>query len=113
MTPTEQDDELEEKIYALDRLREKIDPNMPKIGSVMARVDDIVALITTREKRAEGRGRIDELERIDAANIDNGINFWFAHLKKQDSIENNNGWRTMRQYTPERIAELKAQQEEV
>jgi len=51
MTPTEQDNELQEAIYALDRLRVKIDPNLPRIGSVMARVDDIVALITADRKR--------------------------------------------------------------
>lgn len=98
MTPAEQDNELREEIYTLDRLREKIDPNMPRIGSVMARVDDIVALITTREKQA----RCEELERIATANVGNGIHFYFGDMR-----DKNNGWRTMKQYVAERIAQLK------
>lgn len=54
------------------------------------------------EKRVR-EARIEELESIDAANRDNGINFYFLDLKDE-----NNGWRTMRQYIPERIKELEA-----
>jgi len=91
MTPTEQDNELQEAIYALDRLRVKIDPNLPRIGSVMARVDDIVALITADRKRVALKARLDELEDLSPDM------YYFGDIVK---IEN-------------RIAELKAQQEEV
>lgn len=68
MTPTQQDNELREEIYALDRLRVKIDPNLPRIGSVMARVDDIVALITAHTN-AEIAKVLDSLEG-NSGNID-------------------------------------------
>ncbi len=47
--------------------------------------------------------RIDEVERIDAGNISNGIDF-HTHDRAV-----NNGWKTMKQYTKWRIAQLKAQ----
>ena len=59
--------------------------------------DEILALI----KEETVKARVEELERIDKANKDNGINFWFEDMKPQ-----NNGWRNMRQYVPERIAQL-------
>ncbi len=118
MTPTEQDNlSIEEKVsVVLDVLiGHHLCPADENDQSCLLNIStkEISQLITADRKRVALEARLDEIERIDAANIDNGINFWFAHLKKQDSIENNNGWRTMRQYTPERIAELKAQQEEV
>lgn len=60
----------------------------------------ILALI----KKETVKAKSDELKRIDKANIDNGINFWFEDMKPQ-----NNGWRNMRQYVPDRIAQLKAE----
>ena len=121
MTPTEQDKELQKAVWAslASQITHAInctDPEHEKQDSCQyftkKNFEQLMQLITADRKRVALEARLDEIERIDAANIDNGINFWFAHLKKQDSIENNNGWRTMRQYTPERIAELKAQQEE-
>lgn len=58
---------------------------------------ELLALI----KEETVKARVEELERIDKANKDNGINFWFEDMKPQ-----NNGWRNMRQYVPERIAQL-------
>lgn len=58
---------------------------------------ELLALI----KEEAVKARVEELERIDKANKDNGINFWFEDMKPQ-----NNGWRNMRQYVPERIAQL-------
>lgn len=91
MTPTEQDKELQEAIYALDRLRGRIDPNLPRIGSVMARVDDIVALITADRKRVALEARVAELEKFV-----NTTNRSLSVKKLRD-----------------RLSELKAQQEEV
>ncbi len=45
---------------------------------------------------------IKELKRIDMANKDNGINFWFA------DYPHNNGWCTMKQYIPFRLEQLKS-----
>ena len=72
--------------------------------------DDIIALIAKEREQAAAEARIDELERIDAANKDNGINFWFKDLKIEGSLENNNGWRTISQYVPERLAKLQSTQ---
>lgn len=47
--------------------------------------------------------KVKELEQIDIANKDNGINFYTS------DTEVNNGWKTMRQYIKWRIKELKAQ----
>lgn len=58
---------------------------------------ELLALI----KEETVKARVEELERIDKANKDNGICFWFEDMKPQ-----NNGWRNMRQYVPERIAQL-------
>jgi len=63
-------------------------------------VKNILALI----KKETVKAKSDELKRIERANIDNGINFWFEDMKPQ-----NNGWRNMRQYVPDRIAQLKAE----
>lgn len=57
----------------------------------------ILALITEETVKA----RVEEINRIDEANKDNGINFFFEDMKPQ-----NNGWRNMKQYVPERIAQL-------
>jgi len=95
MTPTEQDNELQEAIYALDRLRGRIDPNLPRIGSVMARVDDIVALITADRKRVALEARVYDNERI------------LAHIQNGMPVER------LKVVLDKRIAELKAQQEEV
>lgn len=46
-----------------------------------------------------------EMERIDAANKDNGLIFWFADYPE------NSGWVTMRKYTAFRIAQLKSNKE--
>ena len=62
--------------------------------------DKLLTLITEETVKA----RVEEINRIDEANIDNGINFWFEDMKPQ-----NNGWRNMRQYVPDRIAQLKAE----
>lgn len=72
--------------------------------------DDIIAIIAKEREQAAADARIDELERIDAANKDNGINFWFKDLKIEGSLENNNGWRTISQYVPERLAKLQSTQ---
>lgn len=112
MTPTEQDKKLREKVAAIIEYWD-FSPLQDEDSRIERLKNEILQLITADRKHVALEARIDEIERIDAANIGNGINFWFAHLKKQDSIENNNGWRTMRQYTPERIAELKAQREEL
>lgn len=61
----------------------------------------IKQLILALIKEETVKARVEELERIDKANKDNGINFWFEDMKPQ-----NNGWRNMRQYVPERIAQL-------
>jgi len=72
--------------------------------------NEIKALIAKEREQAAADARIDELERIDAANKDNGINFWFKDLKIEGSLENNNGWRTISQYVPERLAKLQSTQ---
>ena len=67
------------------------------IASIHTTKQAILALIKDETVKA----RVEELERIDKANKDNGICFWFEDMKPQ-----NNGWRNMRQYVPERIAQL-------
>ena len=62
--------------------------------------DKLLTLITEETVKAKS----DELKRIERANIDNGINFLFEDMKPQ-----NNGWRNMKQYVPDRIAQLKAE----
>lgn len=52
-------------------------------------------------EQRERETRVDELRRIENANKNNGINFWF------EDYPTNNGWATMMQYTQWRIAELK------
>ena len=96
MTPTEQDEELREQIYALDRLRVKIDPNLPRIGSVMARVDDIVALITADRKRVALEARLDEWNLI-------GETLHAALIESERHVE---------KVRNDRLSALKAQQEE-
>lgn len=51
-------------------------------------------------EQRERETRVDELRRIENANKNNGINFWF------EDYPTNNGWATMMQYTQWRIAEL-------
>ena len=92
MTPTEQDKQLREK---LDRL---IIENQSEDGSIdisdqRAMRDEIMQLITADRKRVELEARVDEIEHI--AGFTNGMtNQMFKNLQR-------------------RIAELKAQQEEV
>jgi len=72
-----------------------------KFGNPLNNQDELKqALLAWRERYAE-EARADELQRIDTANKDNDINFWF-----EDMSEKNNGWRTMRQYVPERLKQL-------
>lgn len=87
---------LEEKLH---RLQKKYN------GSAnISLTEQLLALI----KEETVKAKVDELERIDKANKDNGINFWFEDMKPQ-----NNGWRNMRQYAPERIAQLQAKLEQL
>lgn len=93
-------------------LEEKIDKlvlDLIYTGSMLPKGKTIVASMFPEHKQAilalikdeTVKARVEELERIDKANKDNGINFWFEDMKPQ-----NNGWRNMRQYVPERIAQL-------
>ena len=89
MTPTEQDDELREKLWEIfkhDSLASS------RAGSPSQKTEEAInSLITADRKRVALEARLDELERLQAADMNLYKNVVIAH----------------------RIAELEAQQEEV
>ena len=86
MTPTEQDKELREKLIELD-------------GELWDyQLDKLVQLITADRKRVALEARIDELKKIEIG----GDNIWTVNSGTDTAM-----------LIEERIAELKAQQEEV
>ena len=109
MTHTEQDKELEKAVWAslASQMTHAInctDPEHKRQDSCVdfteKNFEQLMQLITEETVKA----RVEEINRIDEANKDNGINFFFEDMKPQ-----NNGWRNMRQYVPDRIAQLKAE----
>jgi hypothetical protein len=86
-------------------------PNMSHDDAVAAiqawRDKEVKKAVLTRASKAQFnhvpsavRAVIIELQRIDEANKGNGISFYFGNK------DHNNGWFTMRDYVPYRIAEL-------
>jgi hypothetical protein len=73
-------------------------------GDMSDFIEDAKQSILTWHKaaldKAVREARIDEMTKIEKANVDNGINFYTDDLLK------NNGWKTMRQYTKWRIEGL-------
>ena len=91
MTPTEQDKELREKLTKLISQDGWVDIQEVDVDG---QVNELVALITADRKRVALEARIDELEQV------------YPQLQNSVSGEGN-------YYYDARIAELKAQQEEV
>lgn len=86
-----------------ERLREELKPDIDwLIESLCPQSSPIVDFNKARLKALISQKIKDELQRIDKANVDNGIYFYFEDMK-----DSNNGYLTMRQYIPKRIATLK------
>ena len=94
MTPTEQDKELREAIIGIVEAEYK----SPNYTPAVKRVDYIMQLITADRKRVALEARIDEISHVFM--IVDGRIFWQSDISLAMPLE-------------ERIAELKAQQEEV
>ena len=95
MTPTEQEDkELREAIIGIVEAEYK----SPNYTPAVKRVDYIMQLITADRKRVALEARIDEISHV--FRIVDGRIFWQSDISLAMPLE-------------ERIAELKAQQEEV
>jgi len=95
MTPTEQDKELRERIADIfDELCEPISMFWQR-DSGLYWADSVMQLITADRKRVALEARIDELQKL---------NLCIIGYKTKDQVQN--------EISP-RIAELKAQQEEV
>lgn len=91
MTPTEQDKELREAIANIVEAEYK----SPNYTPVVERIDHIMQLITADRKRVALEARIDELEQV------------YPQLQKHHGVSGEGNY-----YYDDRIAELKAQQEE-
>ena len=94
MTPTEQDNELREAIIGIVEAEYK----MPNYIPAVKRIEHIMQLITADRKRVALEARIDEISHV--FRIVDGRIFWQSDISLAMPLE-------------ERIAELKAQQEEV
>ena len=94
MTPTEQDKELREKLNAL--YNESRQMGMLRTGSPIEHmVNGALQLITADRKRVALEARIDELEQV------------YPQLQKHHGVSGEGNY-----YYDDRIAELKAQQED-
>ena len=97
MTPTQQDKELREKInHRFDSVC--AEGHQQSCGEYQTAVDDVMQLIIADRKRVALAARIDELKKIEIG----GDNIWTVNSGTDTAM-----------LIEERIAELKAQQEEV
>lgn len=105
MKPSKGLNEQIDKIFYNPDHTKTYNPSGKPTGVVMTDFDIMEAKqqLLALTKQREHEAKIDELKRIDKANKDNGITFWFKDAQDKGL---NNGWRTMRQYVPERITEL-------
>ena len=101
MTPTKQDKELREKI---NHRFESVctEGHQQSCGEYQTAVDDIMQLITADRKRVALEARLDELE--------NRLRVQFIPSHWERLRTEVNSWA---KYVDKRIAELKAQQEEL
>lgn len=97
MTPTEQDKELREKVAAIIEYWD-FSPLQDEDSRIERLKNEIMQLITADRKRVALEARINELEKIEI----NGDNIW--------TVDNDTDTAML---IKERIAELKAHQEEV
>ena len=94
MTPTEQDKELREKVATIVEYWD-FSPLQDEDSRIERLKDEIMQLITADRKRVALEARIDELEQV------------YPQLQKHHGVSGEGNY-----YYDDRIAELKAQQEE-
>ena len=99
-TPDTSDKELELILWRLFENGTNEWEEVHDIGrSVAKAIKELEPYINHRLEEAIDEALIEEIQFLDDANKDNGINF-------HTGCETNNGWETMRQYTKRRLEQL-------